>query len=181
MSPVTQPFPIGTVGNLCPLIIQKEPREGYQCQRSQPVNLGEHKGARWPILLVQAWRRRPWVPTPLEPHVQEFLRGEEMLPASPGVGEWLPMNLNAWTFPLGECKVDKVVCTTARHPSLVVGTQGGPQPRQSSGVCMEGAGIFPGVQSMMPCIEGGQWPHHTAGSPLSRQGPIPAPSGHAVQ
>ena len=69
-------------------------------------------------------RWRPWVP-PLECHIQEFLRGEEMLPAAIGVKDGLP-----WTsMPPGEQRVDKVVHMPTSHASLVVGTQGGPWPR----------------------------------------------------
>ena len=45
---------------------------------------------------------------------------------------------------------------TARHASLVVGSQRGPWPRQPPGVCMEGAGILQGAQGVMPHVKGGQ-------------------------
>ena len=74
-----------------------------------------------------------------------------------------------------------MVCATAGHAGLVVGTQGGSWPRQPPEVHKEGVGILSGTQGEMPNIEGVQQPLHTAGLPLPRQGLIPAPSGHAVQ
>ena len=59
--------------------------------------------------------------SPLEPHVQEFLRGEEVLLAGTEVGV-APTNLNAWTFPLESTKWIKWICMKARHAILVVGT-----------------------------------------------------------
>ena len=49
---------------------------GILVWKSPTCQPGGWKEARWQIQLVQAWGRRHWVPAPLEPHVQEFLRGK---------------------------------------------------------------------------------------------------------
>ena len=117
MHPATQPFPIKTVGNLC-----------YSSHESSSER---DTGVKESHLLTWVDEREPgdqcnWsrpkeedleCPLPLEPHVQELLRGEEILPVSTGVGNSLPQTSMPEPYPMEGLGVDKVAMKQLDMPA----------------------------------------------------------------